>query len=205
MSPHFSAVLPTALDVDQRALYDSVLASPRASGPGRAILVRDDGSLAGPFDAWLRSPKIGLLFERAGMALRIDAVLPAAARELAILVVAKAWEARFEWAVHAFVAEHAGVPTAVIQAIASGETPTINDPVLAATFEMASELVHKRKLPIPLRDRAIEVMGERCVVEVVMNIGFYQLVSATIESFGFEQDTTGLDTLRSGRTREPGE
>jgi 4-carboxymuconolactone decarboxylase len=179
----FAPLIPAALDDEQRALYESVLTSPRAEGARRAILVRDDGTLTGPFDAWMRSPRIGLLFERAGMALRTDALLSAGAREIAILVVAKAWRATFEWSVHAFVAQGAGVPNDVIEAIASGTTPVIDDPALAAAHAIAVELVSDHHLSTATRDRALVALGERGVVEVVMNVGFYQLVSATLESF----------------------
>jgi 4-carboxymuconolactone decarboxylase len=174
---------PAALTPDQKALYDSVLASPRAEGRGRAILVRDDGTLTGPFDPWMRSPVIGLLLERAGMALRSEAELPPAAREIAILVVARAWNAEFEWWVHSIVARAAGVPIDVIDAIGRGEQPTINDPISTAAHDIASELVHERSVSPGTRDRATVVLGERGVVEVVMNVGFYQLVSATLETF----------------------
>jgi alkylhydroperoxidase family enzyme len=174
---------PAELDGDQRKLYDAVLASPRGQGPTRRFVLRDDETLTGPFDAFLRSPLLGGHLERAGMAFREDTVIPPAARELAILVVAKAWHADFEWWVHSMVAKGQGVPEEAIDAIGHGRDPKLEDPELAAAHDVAFELVHKRSLEASTLDRAKEALGERAVVELVTVVGFYQLVSGVLESF----------------------
>jgi 4-carboxymuconolactone decarboxylase len=174
---------PETLNDEQRVLYDAVIASPRAQGPGRALLVRDDGSLTGPFDPWLRSPNIGVHLERVGMALRTDATLPNAAREVAILVVARAWNADFEWWIHSIMARGAGVSEVVIDAIAYKKPIPVEDETIAIVHDVAFELVYDRALAPSTATRATELLGERGVVELVMNVGFYQLVSGTLESF----------------------
>ena len=174
---------PEQLDGDQRRLYDAVLASPRAQGPTRKFIVRDDGSITGPFDAWLRSPEVGVHLERVGMAFRTDTVMPPAARELAILVVAQAWSADFEWWVHRMVARGVGVPDAAIEAIGRGKQPELEDPACAAAYQIAHELVHRRSLEAETLESAKAALGERAVVEVVTLVGFYQLVSGVLESF----------------------
>ena len=52
--------------------------------------------LAGPFDAWLRTPALGSLLERVGGGLRALTVMLPSAREVSILVLAAAWRAPFE-------------------------------------------------------------------------------------------------------------
>jgi 4-carboxymuconolactone decarboxylase len=175
---------PDVLNVEQRQMYDAVLASPRAEGRGRSTLVRENGSLTGPFDPWLRSPAIGGLLERLGMALRTDAELSAAAREVAILVVAHAWAAEFEIAVHTLVARSVGVPDALLERIGVGMNAGVDltDP-LEVTHRVAAELVHDHHVTPATMQKALAVLGERAVVEVVMNAGFYGLVSATLNAF----------------------
>jgi 4-carboxymuconolactone decarboxylase len=176
---------PDRLDADQRQMYDAVLASPRASGRGRAILVRNDGSLTGPFDPWMRSPSIGGLLERVGMALRTDVELSLAAREVAILVVAHSWHADFEIFVHTHAARVAGVPNAMLDRVRKGETASedeLDDPVCAA-WRIATELQRDRHVDPATMKRALDVLGERAVVEVIMTVGFYGLVSATLDAF----------------------
>lgn len=182
-APRLDPLTPEGLDDDQRRLYDAVLDSPRGQGPARRIIQREDGSLCGPFDAWLRTPALGLHLERVGMALRSDTVLPDAAREVAVLVVAKAWGADFEWWVHGLVARRLGVTDAVIDAIGHGKRPDFEDDAVAAAHDVAVELVHERRLDDATLARARDVLGERALVETVTLVGFYQLVSGVLESF----------------------
>jgi len=174
---------PEDLDDDALALYDAVLASPRGRGGARAILRREDGSLTGPFDAWLRTPELGRHLERAGMAFRSDAALSPAAREVAVLVVAQAWGAEFEWWVHGLVARREGVPEAAIEAIGQGERASFEAADCAAAYDVAVELVHHRRLDDATFARARAALGERALVECVTLVGFYQLVSGVLESF----------------------
>jgi len=182
-APRLEPLPPASLDPEQRKLYDAVLASPRGQGPTRRFILRDDETLTGPFDAWLRSPEIGVHLERAGMAFRTDTVISPAARELAVLVVAQAWSADFEWWVHGIVARREGVPESAIEAIGLGKVPELDDPALAAAYSVARELVHHRCLASSTLEQAKAVLGERGVVEVVTLVGFYQLVSGVLESF----------------------
>jgi len=174
---------PERLDAEQRRLYDAVLTSPRARGGARRLIQREDGTLTGPFDAWLRSPVLGGHLERVGMALREETVLPAAAREVAVLVVARAWSADFEWWVHGLVARREGVPEAAIEAIDQGRLPRFEDAACQSAHDVASELVARRRLEPATLARAREALGERALVEVVTLVGFYQLVSGILESF----------------------
>jgi len=182
-APRLEPLGPASLDENQRRLYDAVLDSPRGQGPARRIVLRDDETLAGPFDAWLRTPELGIHLERVGMALRTDTVLPDAAREIAVLVVAQAWGADFEWWVHGLVARRHGVSDATIDAIGHGQRPGLEDEALAAAHDVAVELVHQREVPSGTLERARNALGERGLVEVVTLVGFYQLVSGVLTTF----------------------
>jgi 4-carboxymuconolactone decarboxylase len=174
---------PDQLDDESRKLYDAVLASPRGEGPGRRIILRDDGSLSGPFDAWLRTPEVGIHLERAGMAFRTDTVLAPAAREVATLVVARAWGADFEWWVHGVLARRQGVSEEVIDAIGQGVRPDFDDPNCAATYDVAVGLVHHRAVDRETLERAREILGERALIEAVTLVGFYLMVSSVLVAF----------------------
>jgi nitroreductase/alkylhydroperoxidase family enzyme len=183
VEPRLTPLTPDSLDEAQRALYDAVLASPRGQGGARRLIQREDGTLTGPFDAWLRTPVLGQHLERVGMALRTHTVLPDAAREIAVLVVARAWSADFEWWVHGLIARGVGVPDAAIEAIGRGRRPALADSAQQAAHDVASELVERRRLDDATLARAREALGERALVEVVSLVGFYQLVSGILESF----------------------
>lgn len=174
---------PEALDADQRALYDAIVESPRGQGPLRPMMVRDDGSLCGPFDAFLRIPTPGFLLERLGMAMRQDVVISGAAREVTILVVGQAWGAEFEWWAHTMLAKREGISAAEIDAIGHGRRPEFDDPAVAAAHDVAVELVHRRRVDDATLERARDALGERGLVEVVTLVGFYQMISGVLTAF----------------------
>ena len=181
--PRLTPLRPDELDVAQRELYDAIVDSPRGQGPLRPMMIREDGSLCGPFDAFLRSPEPGLLLERLGMAMRQDVVISGAAREVTILVVGQAWGAEFEWWAHTMLAKREGVPEAVIDAIGHGRRPDFEDPAMGAAHDVAVELVHARKVEDTTLERAREALGERGLVEVVTLVGFYQMISGVLTAF----------------------
>ena len=175
---------PGDLDEDQRALYDTIVESPRAqTSLFQKYAVREDGSLSGPFDAWLRTPVLGSLLERVGMGLRELTAMSPAVREVGILVVGAAWRATFEWFAHSRMARSAGVPEAIIDAIGRQQTPEIDDPAMLAAHDVAHELVHGRGITDATYERALGVLGERGLVELVCNVGYYQMISGILESF----------------------
>ena len=101
----------------------------------------------------------------------------------AILVVAQAWGAPFEWWIHSMIARAQGVSEDAIEAIGHGRRPELPDDEQRSAYEVARELVHERQLREETLARAKEALGERAVVEVVMQVGFYQLISGLLESF----------------------
>jgi len=182
-APALVPLPPERLDEQQRRLYDAVLDSPRGQGNARRMILRDDGTLTGPFDAWLRSPELGLHLERVGMAFRTHSAMSGAVREVTVLVVARAWSADFEWWVHGLLARSQSVSQDEIDAIAAGRRPSFSDAACSAAHDVAYELVHARRLEAATRERARTELGERALVEVVSLVGFYQLVSGLLESF----------------------
>jgi 4-carboxymuconolactone decarboxylase len=201
--PRLEPWTPDRLDDAAKKLYKAVLDSPRGAGGAQRIILRDDGSLTGPFDAWLRSPELGLHLERVGMAFRTDTALPAAAREVAVLVVAKAWNAAFEWWVHGLVARRHGVTEEEIDAIGHGKRPDFADAHCAAAHDVAAALVHHRRVDDETLERARGVLGERALVEVVTLVGFYQLVSGVLETFHPPPPSGDLPVVGPPQSTEP--
>lgn len=179
------ALLPReALDDAQRALFDAIVDGPRSEGGRlRPFLTYPDGGLVGPFNAWLRSPALGAALDRVGIAFRHEVSLPRRARELAILVSARRWRARFEWVAHAAYARREGVPEDAIEAIRRGQAPKLADPTDRVVHALATQLLERHALDDATYAEARERLGETALVELVSLLGFYQLVSMTLEAF----------------------
>lgn len=175
---------PDQLDDAQRALHDSITGGRRAGQRGRGIgLVAEDGSLVGPFDAYLRQPAVGARLAELGEALRFDTSLRPDLLELAVLVVARATTAQFEWFAHARLARAAGLPDEVIDALARGEAPELADAELALAHRFATQLVQHHRVDDATYAEAVERLGEAATFELTALVGFYGCVSAVLNTF----------------------
>src|ERR1700719_4619131 len=94
----------------QRSIADAIMSGPRKA-------------LAGPFNAWLRSPALADRLQKVGEYVRFHSSIPHRLNELAILVTARAWSAEFEWWAHYQIALKAGLDAKIADAIAAGSHP----------------------------------------------------------------------------------
>lgn len=184
VAPRLQPLTPDRLDDDQRRLYDAILASRRApTAARRSGLLAEDGSLVGPFDAYLRQPAIGVKLAEMGEALRFDTTLPKPLQELAIIVVARAWTAQFEWYAHSRMALEAGVPADVVRAVAERREPYFDDDDLALVYRFAHQLATTHQVDDVTYAAAIERLGEAHVFELTATIAHYHAVSVLLNTF----------------------
>lgn len=141
------------------------------------------GRMPAPLRAWLHSPEFGDRAQRLGEFLRYDTTLAPALSELAILVTARFWTSHYEWWAHKREALRAGLDPAVISAIAERRAPVLADPAAQAVYDYATALHHTRQVPDAVHAAAIAALGERGVVELVGVLGYYTLVSMTLNAF----------------------
>jgi 4-carboxymuconolactone decarboxylase len=118
--PRIRKFHPAALDDEQRALYDAIAGGRRAQGPQLFRLTDTDGSLEGPFNAFLLQPRLGSALQALGSAVRYETALDDRSREIAILVVAAHWRSDFERYAHEAVGRAAGLTGTDLAAIRDG-------------------------------------------------------------------------------------
>ena len=164
--------LPTLDDMkpDQRAVYAQTGAGRRGSVPANVLV-------------WLHSPDLAARAQKLGELVRYDTKLPPRHSELAILVVARHWSARYEWATHAAEALRAGLPIETIDAIRERRTPSFDDSTSRAIFDFTAALVSTGRVPDELYKSAAAELGVRPLVELVALIGYYTMVALTLNAF----------------------
>ncbi|HEY7200393.1 MAG TPA: carboxymuconolactone decarboxylase family protein [Candidatus Dormibacteraeota bacterium] len=165
---------PDQLTAEQREQYDRI---------ARTRPPREDGSIGGPFDPWIRSPElarraVGLgdfIWERTTVGRRLV--------ELAVIVTARFWESNVEWWAHSRMAREHGVAQETIDAVFARRRPEAapEDELLA--YDVCVALHETHRLPAELYARAVERFGEQGVVEIVGTIGFYTMVAMTLSAF----------------------
>ena len=141
------------------------------------------GHVPAPLRAWLHSPEMGDRAQRLGEFLRYDTSLGPALSELAILVTARFWTAQYEWYAHKSEGLKAGIDPAVIDAIAARRAPALADPKAQAVYDYATTLHERREVPDAVHAAAVAALGEAGVVELVGLLGYYTLVSMTLNAF----------------------
>ncbi|MDR6861540.1 carboxymuconolactone decarboxylase family protein [Variovorax guangxiensis] len=164
--------LPTAaeLTADQQQVCAEAIAGPR-------------GKVPEPMIAWLRNPEFARRAQKVGELLRFDTTIEPHLTEMAILVCGRHWTAHLEWTAHKAKALKAGLDPKVIEDIAARRQPKLDDERARAVYDVAATLLSTGRLSETLYRRALAQLGERGLVELVGLLGYYSLVSLTLNAF----------------------
>ena len=155
---------------EQLAAHDEVVAGVR-------------GRMPAPMRAWIHSPEMASHAQKLGAFLRYRTSLPPALSELAILVTARYWTSHFEWYAHKRDGLKAGLDPAIVAAIAERREPTFSDPVQRTVYQYSKALHETKAVSKSLHDAAVAALGERGAVELIGILGYYSLVSMTLNAF----------------------
>ena len=170
MSDRLPALTPETLSAEQRRVAQAIAAGPR-------------GVVQGPLLAWLHSPELADRAQALGAFCRYGTSLPPRLSELAIITVGAYWRAGFEWHVHAPLAIAAGIEPAAVEAIRIGATPDFAQADEAAVWRFTHQLLHDRQVDDDAYQAAQAALGPSAVVELVGIVGYYGLISMTINAF----------------------
>ena len=172
--PRLSPPDPAAYSPEQRRVAADIAAGPR-------------GVVAGPLAVWLQRPDLADRAQALGAYCRYGSLLAKRLSELAILVTARIWSSEYEWMAHKQHALDAGLDPAAIEAIRTHAPPTLADPEEQAVYDVATVLNRTRGLDDALYARARDVLGEGRLVDLIGVLGYYTLISMTINAFGVER------------------
>jgi 4-carboxymuconolactone decarboxylase len=165
------------LDDAQQRVWDAVTGS-------RGRIVTDErGGLIGPFNAWLRTPELGVMLADLGAHLRFRSDLDPRLLELVICAVGAHWRSNFEFWAHSRLGREAGLDDAVIDALAAGEDPPLTRPDEVTVYALVRSLLDDRRVPDDLYARAVELLGEAGLMTVAALAGYYTIVSLGLNLF----------------------
>ena len=168
--------LPTLADEDmtpkQRALCDAIRSGPR----GRLVM-------GGPFACFLHAPEYGQAAQQLGAQVRFGTSLPPRLSEFAILTTARQWRAQYEWFAHAPIAERAGVSPQTIRDLQAGRRPARAPADERAIYDFIKELYRTRRVTDATYRRVHKLLGDAGMVELVGILGYYSLISMTLNVF----------------------
>jgi 4-carboxymuconolactone decarboxylase len=171
-SPRLPELSPETFTPAQKALTEAI-----ASGP-RGVF-----KLSGPFAIYLHSPSFGELAQKLGGHLRFLTSVPPRLSEFAILCTAHHWKAQYEWVAHVPQAEKAGVKPQTIKDIQAGRAPKKAPRDEMAIYDFVKEVYATKRVGTATYNRARKLLGDAGVVELVGILGYYAMVSMTLNVF----------------------
>ncbi|MDB5414643.1 MAG: 4-carboxymuconolactone decarboxylase [Rubritepida sp.] len=154
--------------------------TPRQREVAASIGAGARSGLRGPFPAWLHSPEMADALQRAGRFMRWDSSFPARLSELAILITAKRYRARYEWFAHYPLAMQGGLKPEIAEAVRLGELPAGMADDEAAVYRFCTELHADGDVSDIAFAGAKALFGETGVVELLGICGYYAAVGLTL-------------------------
>jgi 4-carboxymuconolactone decarboxylase len=140
-------------------------------------------AVGGPFAIWLRTPCIAEAANRLGNVLRRDGNLNKRLFELMVLVIARHWNAQYEWFAHEQAARSAGLSDAVIAALRDRQELAFDRDDERIIYDLTRELMRSKVLSDAVYDRALKCFGLDLLIEVVTAVGFYTSVAVVLNAF----------------------
>jgi 4-carboxymuconolactone decarboxylase len=169
---------------EQRDLYREILGGPRGQGPRAVLLASGAAGLAGPFNAMLYAPPVGHALQGLGVAIRFRTQLAPRIREMAILVVAQAWDSAYERASHELIGQDAGLTDEEIGALRTGADPGFAEKAEQVAYTVVRALTSPdADLDDEQYDTAISVLGQQALVELSSLVGYYATLALQLRIF----------------------
>jgi 4-carboxymuconolactone decarboxylase len=160
---------PQAMTAEQQRIYAEI------KGPR--------GGVGGPFALWIRLPQIADAANRFGNALRLDGKLDRRLFELMVLVIARHWNAQYEWFVHEPAALKAGLDQRIVAAIRDGKEPPFEHNDERIVVVLTTELLETRTVSQETYGLVLSAFGLERFIEMITVAGFYTTAAMMINAF----------------------
>jgi len=175
--PRFPVLKPDQLTDAQKRVYDSISSGPRGAvrssrGPG--------GAVRGPWGPLLRSPELTDRVQKLGEYLRFNSSLPARLSEFAIIINARFWDSKYEWSSHKPLAIKGGLAESIASDLAQNKRPANMKPDEELVYDFCTTLHREHFIPDPLFKRAVAMLGEGGVMDLIGVSGYYTLISMVL-------------------------
>ena len=158
-------------------------------------IVGSRGRISGPFSVLLHSPEVAGRAAHLGAYLRFESVLPDDIRETAIITAAKEMNCEYEWAYHVTIADDAGVPHEVIEAIRTGESISNLAGSYSAVISYGRELLSGKRVSDSTFGKNKALFGKQGITELTATMGYYGMLACALNAFEVMPEP-GRSTLR---------
>jgi 4-carboxymuconolactone decarboxylase len=152
------------------------------------------GLVPGPHKIWLANPKLSKTIAPTGAYFQTQSTLTKAEIEIVTNLVNARWLAAYANYEHEKIGEQQGhLPADKVERIIAGLPTSFEDARQEVVYQLASALVTPRIVPLGLYKRAKGLIGDAGIVDVAVLIGWFTMVSATLNAFDVPANAVGLD------------
>ena len=158
---------------EQKKIHDEISAGPR-------------GSVRGPLAVWMHRPGLADKAQSLGAYCRYNSSLEPILSEFAICLIARIWGAGYEWKVHSKIAIEVGVSKSIIDEIEVGAKPSNLTKEQKVIYDFTMLLHKDKKVSDKIYQDSANVLGSDRLVDLVGLLGYYTIISMTINVFGVQ-------------------
>ena len=155
------------LNHEQQTFVKSLPDGKRSHDHTITALTFSDGSLQGPFNAWLYSTETGERAQKLGEHLRFESAIPGKLREVAILSVAAHWKSQYEWWAHEQIALKEGLSPSIINQLKKEKIPKTKDPIVVAVASFVKEALDKKKVSDDIYNIVLDSLLISCKIKFI--------------------------------------
>ncbi len=141
---------------------------------------RNSALNGGPFNAYARSPGLGLLLLQVSDYVRFNSSLPPRLSEFAIMIAARQWSQPYEWRAHYPLAIKGGLDRQILVDLGAGTRPQGMKDDETALYDFCTELYGDKNVSDPAFKAALAKFGERGVMDLIGIIGYYDIASMSL-------------------------
>jgi 4-carboxymuconolactone decarboxylase len=151
------------------------------------------GVVPGPHKIWLANPTLSETIVPIGAYYQTKSSLSKAEIEVATSVINGHWGAVYSNYEHEQIAEQQGhLAPERVEALIAGLPTSFDDTRQQVVYELALTLVQRRYVPLGLFHRAQEHLGDKGIVDVTALLGWFTIVSLTLQAYDVPADAVGL-------------
>lgn len=173
---------PDTLTAEARYVHDEIT-NLIGKSQSQVNMMNAEGALLGPFPPMLQYPQFGIPALSFIRTLDMHVTLDKRVREVAILTVGAAFNARFELYAHEIMAEAFGIPQDAIATLAAGGRPCNLNEQEATAHDIARCLSAGKIVPDSTYKHAVKLFGQDAVAELFFLVGSYGLIAMILNGF----------------------
>jgi 4-carboxymuconolactone decarboxylase len=134
----------------------------------------------GPFNAYARSPGLGVLLLHVSDYVRFNSSLPPRLSEFAIMIAARQWSQPYEWRAHYPLAIKGGLDRQILVDLGAGRRPQSMKEDETAIYDFCTDLYRDKNVSDAVFKAALARFGERGIMDLIGIIGYYDIASMAL-------------------------